>query len=97
LQITNLSAGQVPGGKLFRARFEFGGICGVKDKVHQFTAMRRDQVTVRMCSVYIHEGRFYTIESGMSQWRQAELAETNVRHPENRRISQSANPMLHID
>jgi hypothetical protein len=54
LEIANLPAGQVPGGKIFGARFEFGGVLLVEIKVHQFATMRGDKMTVRFRSIYIH-------------------------------------------
>ena len=73
LEIANLPTGQVPGGKICGARFEFGGVFRVELKVDQFAAVRGDKVAVRLCIVYIvyihDEERFYTIERLLPQRR----------------------------
>ena len=55
LEITNLTAGQVPGGEVFGTRLEFGGVLWVELKVDQFAAMWGDQVAVRMWIIYVHD------------------------------------------
>src|SRR5437763_15504222 len=54
LEIANLPAGQVPGGKILGARLEYGAVFVVEFKVNQFAAMRSNKMTVRFCRVDIH-------------------------------------------